>query len=61
MARPLVRSRGGNNSLIKDLAPYGSALGDLGSDWTNKAKFAAPIGILGDLAAHKRLPARCAM
>jgi len=34
------------------------AVGGLGSDWTNKANFGDPIGVLGDLAAHKRLPAR---
>jgi len=34
------------------------AVGGLGLAWTNKANFGAPIGVLADLAAHKRLPAR---
>ncbi len=37
------------------------AVGGLGSDWTNKANFGSPIGVLGYLAAHKRVPARRAM
>jgi hypothetical protein len=37
------------------------AVGGLGSTWTNKANFGGPVGILADLSAHKRLPARCAM
>jgi hypothetical protein len=37
------------------------AVGSLGSAWTDKANFGDPIGILADLSAHKRLPARCAM
>ncbi len=36
-------------------------LGGLGIGRTNKAKFGGPIDVLATLAAHKRLPARCAM
>jgi hypothetical protein len=57
-AGPVAGPKPGVNEQSQWQPPAG---GGLGIGWTNKANLGGPMGILADLSAHKRLPARRAM